>query len=84
VGFALEPAEELLASAKAKLTRKRADCIVANPLETMDSESVQGCLVWPDGHADQPDGGATVSKRAFANWLANIVLPAATARCRQG
>jgi len=83
VGFALEPAEELLASAKAKLTRKRADCIVANPLETMDSESVQGCLVWPDGHADQPDGGALVSKRAFANWLANAVLPAATARCRQ-
>jgi len=44
---------------------------------------VQGCLVWPDGHTDHPDGGALVSKRAFANWLANAVLPAATARCRQ-
>lgn len=82
VGFALEPAEELLASAKAKLTRKRADCIVANPLETMDSESVRGCLVWPDGHADRPEGDAPVSKRVFAEWLARTVLPAATARCR--
>ncbi|MFM7807799.1 MAG: phosphopantothenoylcysteine decarboxylase, partial [Planctomycetota bacterium] len=33
VGFALEPAQELLESARRKLDRKRADCIVANPLE---------------------------------------------------
>lgn len=82
VGFALEPASELLTSATAKLARKRADCIVANPLETMDSDAVTGCLAWADGTVERPGDGARMDKGAFAHWLAQRVLPAATVRCR--
>lgn len=78
VGFALEPAGELLASARAKLARKRADCIVANPLDTMDSPDVTGTLVWADGREESP--GARLSKQAFARWLCERVVPAAQAR----
>jgi len=77
VGFALEPADELLASARAKLARKRADCIVANPLETMDSARVDGTLVWPDDRVETP--GVTTTKEAFAEWLVQRILPAAQA-----
>ena len=77
VGFALEPAEELLASARRKLERKRADCIVANPLETMDSDRVAGTLVWANGQVETP--GADLTKVAFAEWLVARTLPAAQA-----
>lgn len=78
VGFALEPAEDLLASAHAKLSRKRADCIVANPLRTMDAPDVDGSLIWADGRVERPEGPC--SKALFASWLAERVLPAARAR----
>lgn len=77
VGFALEPAEELLDSARRKLDRKRADCIVANPLETMDSDRVSGTLVWADGRTESPGSG--LPKEAFAEWLVARTLPAACA-----
>lgn len=77
VGFALEPAEELLDSARRKLDRKRADCIVANPLETMDSAQVSGTLVWSDGRLETP--GPALDKIAFAEWLVARTLPAAQA-----
>jgi phosphopantothenoylcysteine decarboxylase/phosphopantothenate--cysteine ligase len=77
VGFALEPSAELLDSARAKLARKRADCIVANPLETMDATTVLGSLVWPD-RVESP--GRAVPKSEFARWLVDRVLPAARAR----
>ena len=38
IGWALEPRDQLLASARAKLTRKGLDAIVANPLETLESD----------------------------------------------
>lgn len=79
VGFALEPATDLLASARAKLARKRADCIVANPLETMDAPTVEGTLVWPDGAVERAEEGAC-TKSAFAKWLVDRVLPKADAR----
>lgn len=78
VGFALEPAEDLMRSAAAKLQRKRADCIVANPLQTMDAADIDGTLVWPDGRADS---AGTLPKPAFAEWLSDRILPAAFARC---
>lgn len=49
VGFALEPESELEASAIAKLQRKNADLIVANPLETMDSETIRATIVARNG-----------------------------------
>lgn len=78
VGFALEPAEDLLASAHAKLGRKRTDCIVANPLETMDAAEIDGALVWADGRVERPDGRC--AKSLFAAWLTDRILPAARAR----
>lgn len=78
VGFALEPAGEMLASAHAKLGRKRADCIVANPLETMDATEIDGALVWADGRVERPDGPCP--KAQFATWLATRILPVARER----
>lgn len=45
VGFALEPRDELLASAHAKLDRKKIDMVVANPLETMDSDTIEAIVL---------------------------------------
>lgn len=67
VGFALEPREELEASAKAKLERKKIDMVVGNPLETMDSESVEAMVLYKDGRIERPDG--RLGKPAFAPWL---------------
>ena len=78
VGFALEPADELLDSARAKLARKRADCIVGNPLATMDAPVVDGSLVWSDGRVESP--GPRLPKDAFARWLTGRILPAARQR----
>jgi phosphopantothenoylcysteine decarboxylase/phosphopantothenate--cysteine ligase len=79
VGFALERPEELAASAAAKLARKRADAIVANPLETMDSADVDGRILFADGRTMSPPGGC-MAKPAFAAWLAAVILPLAKAR----
>lgn len=67
IGFALEPAERLESSALDKLSRKRLDGIVANPLETMDAHGVDGTLYLADGTNRRP--GQLVSKDAFADWL---------------
>ena len=79
VGFALERPEELAASAAAKLVRKRADAIVANPLETMDSADVDGRILLADGRTMAPPGGR-MPKTAFAAWLAAVIMPLARAR----
>jgi phosphopantothenoylcysteine decarboxylase/phosphopantothenate--cysteine ligase len=79
-GFALEPREELIDSARRKLERKRADCIVANPLETMDAIEIEATLIWPDGRQERPEEGR-LDKQAFAAWLVDRLLPAARARC---
>lgn len=67
VGFALEPRAELLASARAKIERKKIDLCVANPLETMDSRDVEALLVFRDGAVEQPEG--KLPKTDFAAWL---------------
>ncbi len=80
VGFALEDASELEASAAQKLAKKRADAIVANPLETMDADVVAGRVLLADGTWHQHPAGAAVPKPAFAAWLRDLVLPLAAAR----
>ena len=80
VGFALEEAAQLEASAAQKLAKKRADAIVANPLETMDADQVHGRVLMADGTWHQPPAGRAVPKPAFAAWLRDLVLPLATAR----
>lgn len=67
VGFALEPRQEMEASARRKLERKRSDMIVANPLETMDSATIEACLYLRDGRV--LDCGKPMDKLAFAGWL---------------
>ena len=67
VGFALEPREELAGSARAKLTRKKVDLVVGNPLETMDSELVEATVFKKDGTEHHTPGKLT--KQQFAPWL---------------
>jgi phosphopantothenoylcysteine decarboxylase/phosphopantothenate--cysteine ligase len=71
VGFALEPRSDLIASAKAKLERKGVDLVVANPLETMDSDQIEAILIARDGSMLHSPGGegAKIHKRAFVRWL---------------
>lgn len=71
VGFALEPRDELLASAKAKLTRKKVDIVVGNPLETMDSDTVEAVVITKDGREIRTPG--TLSKPMFAPWLLDLI-----------
>lgn len=71
VGFALEPREELLASARSKLERKSIDLIVGNPLETMDGESIEAVVLGRDGTEHRT--GAAIHKDAFAGWLLDII-----------
>lgn len=72
IGFALEPREGLLEAARAKLDRKGCDAIVANPLETMDSPTIEASLVWKDGRIDSTLGA--MEKDAFADWLLDRIL----------
>ena len=71
VGFALEPREEMIASAKEKLERKRVDLVVANPLETMDSETIEAVVIGREGFEQRTAG--TMSKGAFAPWLLDLI-----------
>lgn len=65
VAFALEPAADLEDRARAKLARKGAAAIVANPLETMDAADVEGHFITPDS-IESP---GRMPKEAFAPWL---------------
>jgi phosphopantothenoylcysteine decarboxylase / phosphopantothenate---cysteine ligase len=67
VGFALEAADGLLERATAKLSRKNIDAIVANPLQTMDSDTIDATLLWRDGPNDTTAGA--IPKTEFARWL---------------
>ena len=71
VGFALEHPEELASSAIAKLQRKRANAIVANPLATMNSPDVDATVFFADGQSATP--GSTMPKHAFAAWIVQLL-----------
>ncbi|MEX2218964.1 MAG: phosphopantothenoylcysteine decarboxylase [Phycisphaerales bacterium] len=71
VGFALEPREGMLAGARAKLERKGVDLMIANPLETMDSETIEAAAVSGDGAEVRTEGAVT--KERFAAWLMAII-----------
>ena len=67
VAFALEPSDGLIEAAAAKLKRKGADLIVANPLETMDAGSISASLLSAGGAEASTPG--EVSKSEFGTWL---------------
>lgn len=71
VGFALEPRDRLLASAAAKLRRKRIDMIVANPLETMDAPTIEAAVLFSDGRSERT--ATPMPKPAFAAWLLDLI-----------
>jgi phosphopantothenoylcysteine decarboxylase / phosphopantothenate---cysteine ligase len=71
IGFALEPREELLASARQKLERKKVDLVVGNPLETMDGETIEAVVLGGDGTEVRTPG--LISKTDFAPWLMNLI-----------
>lgn len=71
VGFALEPREELLASARAKLERKGVDLVIANPLETMDSPTIEAIAVGREGSETRTAG--VLPKAEFAAWLLSLI-----------
>jgi len=71
VGFALEPRNELLESARNKLVRKKVDMVVGNPLETMDSPTVEAIVLTTDGSLTQTPH--TMTKPDFALWLLALI-----------
>ncbi|MGP1345242.1 MAG: phosphopantothenoylcysteine decarboxylase domain-containing protein [Phycisphaerales bacterium] len=73
VGFALEPAERLVESARSKLVRKGVDLIVANPLETMDSPSISATLLARGSEDRAEPAPAGMDKQAFAGFLLDRV-----------
>lgn len=75
VGFALEPQDELIAAATSKLKRKRIDLIVANPLETMESDQINATLIDNSGVVAAP---GMMSKVDFAEWFVDAVLARVT------
>ncbi len=68
VGFALEPADRLLPSARIKLVAKNIDAIVANPLQTIGADRIRATLLLRDGRQLTPPQ-VECSKREFAQWL---------------
>jgi phosphopantothenoylcysteine decarboxylase/phosphopantothenate--cysteine ligase len=78
IGFALESADKLEASARSKLLSKHLDAIVANPLETMDSPQISGTLLLADGTALVAP--QSMPKAAFAQWLVQNIEPIWDAR----
>lgn len=82
VGFALEPEAEMIPSGIRKLKRKNIDLIVANPLETMDSDRIDATLI---GNADRgidtnDTTNGCIPKAEFAGWLLDRIMPLADAK----
>lgn len=70
IGFALESADELSERAPRKLARKGLFAIVANPLETIDADTIDATVTTAAGESHQP---GAMSKSEFARWLIDWV-----------
>ena len=73
IGFALEPQETLIESAKEKLHRKSLAGIIANPISTLDSDMIDATFIHANGQSERAAPGP-VSKSEFAKWLAQRVI----------
>jgi len=66
IAFALEEPAALIPRATEKMQRKGVDAIVANPLKTMDADTIEP--TWLTRGGVQEPGGE-MSKTDFADWL---------------
>lgn len=75
IGFALEPRDELMTSGQAKRERKGMDLIVANPLETMNADTIDAILIGVEGSpfATPRTTSGPIPKSAFATWLLDAI-----------
>jgi len=82
VGFALEPRAELMESARRKLERKSIDMVVANPLETMDSDRIEAWIVSRADLGLDPHLATQgpIPKSEFADWLLSVIARARESR----
>ncbi len=80
VGFALEPRAEMLEAAAAKLQRKRIDMVVANPLETMDSDSIEATILYAPSLGTEPVYFSKRPKEEAAGWIVEQVMGALAKR----
>jgi phosphopantothenoylcysteine decarboxylase/phosphopantothenate--cysteine ligase len=71
VGFALEPREGMVAAAREKMERKGVDLIVANPLESMETETIEAVVLDRGGGEERTKGA--VPKDRFARTLADTI-----------
>jgi len=69
VGFALESSSCLETRAREKLSRKGLDAIVANPLSTMGSPTIDADIFIKTGDSIQRFCNKTLEKNAFAHFL---------------
>ncbi len=76
VGWALESSDQLQERAAKKLARKHLHMIVANPLETLESPSIQPLVLaaGPDGPEKLPIPSSRMEKSDFARWLVDEAL----------
>jgi len=82
VGFALEPKDEVLSSARRKLFAKKADCIVANSLETLDCEQSDARIVWSDERVmTRGESTGFAAKSDVARWIVQSISPAIAQKC---
>lgn len=70
IAFALEEPANLERRALEKMARKKVDAIVANPLVTMDADTIDPTLFTKDGGKHAP---GTMTKADFAPWLVEHV-----------
>jgi len=70
IGFAVEDSQDMLERARAKLRSKRLHAIVANPLSTMDADTVNALLIDATSTSESPEDA---TKAAFADWLLETV-----------
>lgn len=70
VAFSLEDPAVLEERAAVKMRRKQVDAIVANPLQTADSERINAVWLTRDGITERP---GAMSKDDFAVWLLEAI-----------
>lgn len=81
VGFSLEAPEQNLDGARKKLARKGIDAIVANPLGTMESETISATFMEAVGDEVRTvNTGGPIPKGEFARWLIERIEEVVRAR----